>query len=80
MGLCLGAVAIVTVANLHGVKESGRLFAAPPYAFIAAGLDETLHGATRNDVTAFSRNFHRADAKEGVKAFMEKPKPQFTGE
>ncbi len=36
--LCLAAVAIVTVANLHGVKESGRLFAAPTYAFIAAGF------------------------------------------
>jgi amino acid transporter len=36
--LCLLAVALVTLANLRGVKESGRLFAAPTYAFIGAGL------------------------------------------
>ena len=36
--LCLLAVAVITVANLHGVKESGRLFAVPTYGFIGAGF------------------------------------------
>ncbi len=33
--LCLVAIAIITVANLRGVKESGRIFAVPTYAYIA---------------------------------------------
>lgn len=32
--LCLFFVAMLTVANLRGVKESGRLFAAPTYVYI----------------------------------------------
>jgi amino acid transporter len=34
--LCLGFVAVLTVGNLRGVKESGRLFAVPTYVYIAA--------------------------------------------
>ena len=45
--LCLLAVAVVTVGNLRGVKESGRLFAAPTYAFIGAGLLLIVAGLTR---------------------------------
>ncbi|MEZ5237414.1 MAG: amino acid permease [Microthrixaceae bacterium] len=38
--LCLGFVALLTIANLRGVKESGRLFAIPTYIYIVilAGL------------------------------------------
>ena len=36
--LCVVAVGILTVANLRGVKESGRLFAGPTYGFICMGL------------------------------------------
>ena len=32
--LCLIAVAVITVANLRGVKQSGALFAVPTYAYI----------------------------------------------
>ena len=32
--LCLGFVALMMVANLRGLKESGRLFAGPTYAYI----------------------------------------------
>lgn len=32
--ICLGFVAILTLANLRGVKESGRLFALPTYLYI----------------------------------------------
>ncbi|MFD3943353.1 APC family permease [Streptomyces sp. NPDC058579] len=32
--LCLGFVALLTLVNLRGVKESGRAFAIPTYAFI----------------------------------------------
>ncbi len=34
--MCLGFVALLTVANLRGVKESGRLFAIPTYVYIFA--------------------------------------------
>ena len=33
--LCVLAVVIIAVANLRGLRESGRLFAAPTYLFIA---------------------------------------------
>src|SRR2546426_8448387 len=34
--LSVGFVALITLANLRGVKESGRLFAVPTYGFIAS--------------------------------------------
>jgi amino acid transporter len=34
--LSVGFVALITLANLRGVKESGRLFAIPTYGFIAS--------------------------------------------
>ncbi len=36
VALSLGCVAILTTANLRGVKESGRAFAIPTYGFVAA--------------------------------------------
>ncbi len=35
VGLSLGFVALLTVVNLRGVKESGRAFALPTYGFVA---------------------------------------------
>jgi amino acid transporter len=34
--LCVALVALVTVANLRGIKESGRAFAVPTYVYIVA--------------------------------------------
>src|SRR5690348_15300625 len=34
--LCVAAVAAVAVANLRGIRESGKLFAAPTYLFIGS--------------------------------------------
>ncbi len=31
---CVGAIAVLTLANLRGLKESGRLFAIPTYIFV----------------------------------------------
>ena len=36
IGLCLGLIGLLTVANLRGLKESGRLFAVPTYIYIAS--------------------------------------------
>ena len=32
----VGLVAVVTIANLRGIKESGRAFAVPTYVYIFA--------------------------------------------
>jgi amino acid transporter len=32
--LCIGAITLITVINLRGVKESGRIFAVPTYLYI----------------------------------------------
>jgi amino acid transporter len=36
VALCVGAIALITVMNLRGVRESGTLFAIPTYGFIVS--------------------------------------------
>jgi amino acid transporter len=36
--ICIGFIVLMTVANLRGVKESGRLFAGPTYIYVFALL------------------------------------------
>ncbi len=45
--LCVGAIGIITAANLRGAKESGKLFAPPVYLFIGTVLSLVLVGAAR---------------------------------
>src|SRR2546429_264772 len=33
--ICIGMVAVLAIANLRGVRESGTVFAVPTYGFIA---------------------------------------------
>lgn len=42
--LCVLAIAAVTVGNLRGVRESGRLFAAPTYFFVVSILGMVAYG------------------------------------
>jgi amino acid transporter len=49
--ICLGFIALMTFANLRGLKESGRLFAGPTYIYVASlgalivvGLIRTMTG------------------------------------
>jgi amino acid transporter len=35
VALCVGAIAIIAIGNLRGVRESGKLFSIPSYLFIA---------------------------------------------
>ena len=51
MLICLGILALITIVNLRGVKESGRIFAVPTYAYIVMlttlvflGLTKTYFG------------------------------------
>src|SRR5262249_39791094 len=34
--LCVAAVVLISVANLRGIRESGKIFAAPTYLFVAS--------------------------------------------
>lgn len=38
LGICLGILALITLINLRGVRETGSLFMAPTYLFIACLL------------------------------------------
>jgi hypothetical protein len=59
VALSLGLVALITIANLRGVKESGRLFAGPVYGYVVAMLllTRTPLGRMAN---ASRDNFERA--------------------
>jgi amino acid transporter len=46
--LCLIAIAIIAVANLRGVKESGRVFAVPTYAYIISLVVLLVVGLSRS--------------------------------
>ena len=57
VALSLVAITVLTVGNLRGVKESGRAFAVPTYAFVAAVLLLVLAGlvkAASGELTAES--------------------------
>lgn len=47
MAICLATVVILTGINLRGIRESGRVFAAPTYAFIAVVLTMLVLGFAR---------------------------------
>jgi amino acid transporter len=47
VALCLSAVAIIALGNLRGIRESGRIFAAPTYFFLFAMYAMLLAGAYR---------------------------------
>jgi amino acid transporter len=69
--LCVGAIGLITVANLRGLRESGKVFAVPAYLFIGAffamiagGLFQYVrHGAPPMPVVA-------APATEVLSAFL----------
>ncbi len=46
--IALGFITLIAVGNLRGVKESGRIFAVPTYAFIFAMFTMILTGLVRS--------------------------------
>ncbi len=46
--LCIGFIALMTVANLRGLKESGRLFAGPTYIYVFALFALIIVGLLRS--------------------------------
>src|SRR4051812_5337153 len=70
VGLSVACVAILSFANLRGVKESGRAFAIPTYGFVAAVFLLLAVGFGRiafgHGITAESAHYHvRAVASTG---------------
>ncbi len=47
IGLCIFFVALMTLGNLRGVKESGRLFAVPTYAYVLLLGSLLVYGLVR---------------------------------
>jgi amino acid transporter len=45
VGLCVAGVAAITIANLRGIRESGKLFAAPTYLFVASLFVLVVYGS-----------------------------------
>jgi amino acid transporter len=45
--LCVAGVVLITLGNLRGVRESGKLFAAPTYLFVGAYLVMIAWGSAR---------------------------------
>ncbi len=45
--LCVAAIVIITLANLRGVKESGRLFAIPTYVYVLILSTLVVYGLMR---------------------------------
>lgn len=69
-----------TLALAERLANQAPLAMAEIKGRIVSGEGEPRAEAVRGDVTSFARNLPRKDAKEGVAAFLEKRKPNFTGE
>jgi amino acid transporter len=65
VGLCLFFVGVMTLGNLRGVKESGRIFAVPTYAYIVLLFSMITIGLVR----VFS--FHLGPIPGGAEAAAE---------
>jgi amino acid transporter len=65
VALSVGFVAVLTLANLRGVKESGRAFAVPTYGFVAAIY---LMLAVAFAKVAFGAGITAESAHDGIRA------------
>jgi amino acid transporter len=45
VGICVAGVAAISIANLRGIRESGKLFAAPTYLFVASLFVLVVYGS-----------------------------------
>jgi amino acid transporter len=51
LGICLAILAVITLVNLRGVRESGLVFALPTYLFIGSLLVVIAIGVTKSILT-----------------------------
>jgi amino acid transporter len=70
---CLGVIALLTVANLRGVRESGAAFAIPTYGFMVGVFGMVIWGLVRSgsgaNIRAESASFHLAASNSGLVGF-----------
>ncbi len=64
---------------LSKIAKRGPLAIAAAKRIIAQGLDVSLGDGCRLEQHAFADLFDTADQREGMKAFLEKRPPAFTG-
>jgi amino acid transporter len=64
--LGVGFIALVTILNLRGIRESGSIFAVPTYLFIAGIFIMIAVGFARNAVAGFPVNHPPASDLHGV--------------
>jgi amino acid transporter len=67
VGLCLGFIGLLTVANLRGLKESGRIFATPTYLYVLSLGALVGYGLIRSYLGDVDPVPFDADAFEGVR-------------
>jgi amino acid transporter len=71
VAICLGILVFITLVNLRGVKESGRVFAFPTYAYIVMVTALVVLGLTKTYFGWFGGvqpvPFDQAKALEGLK-------------
>ena len=70
--LCVAAVAAIVVANLRGIRESGKLFAAPTYLFIASIFAVVVYGGAGVIFDFLGKAPYQAHAPglEGISLFL----------
>ncbi|HKN97874.1 MAG TPA: APC family permease, partial [Pseudonocardiaceae bacterium] len=70
---CILVIALLTVMNLRGVRESGVAFAIPTYGFMAGVFGMIIWGLTRSaaggDIEAQSSRFHLAASNNSLVGF-----------
>jgi amino acid transporter len=72
VALCVLAIAAISVGNLRGVRESGKLFAAPTYFFVASILGMIAYGlvGTALNVLPEAPYQHHPPGLEGIGLFL----------
>ncbi|HEY3747632.1 MAG TPA: amino acid permease, partial [Pseudonocardiaceae bacterium] len=70
---CVLVIAVLTMANLRGVRESGVAFAIPTYGFMVGVFGMIIWGLIRSasgsDIEAASAKFHLAASNTGLAGF-----------
>jgi amino acid transporter len=70
---CIGVIALLTVMNLRGVRESGAAFAIPTYGFMVGVFGMVVWGLVRSgsgaNIKAASASFHLAASNSSLVGF-----------